>query len=89
MLIVTLVIEVRENDRVAVLIAQRDRFRGQTGVPTGVTVLTPSFQVSAGGSLRVRFTLAKQTGYDTRTQTRLYSFVNYDREITLRNSTPN
>lgn len=58
----------------------------QPGVPTGVTVLTPSFEINDTGCLHVCFTLAKQTGYDTRTNTRLYSFVSYDRSVELRNA---
>lgn len=68
------------------VIIQKDICAGaQPNLPVGVSVEDPYFELSWPASLRVVFSLAKQTGYDTQTQTRLYSVLRFEHTIHLRN----
>ncbi len=60
----------------------------KTAHPALQDVCNPHFSLEHPSSLRVRFTTAAQTGYDTTTQTRQFSLVTFDKTVFLRNQAP-
>jgi prepilin-type N-terminal cleavage/methylation domain-containing protein len=73
-------------------IANQDQFGPTTAYevahPALQDVYYPHFTLEHPATLRVRFTAAAQTGYDTSSQTREFSLVTFDRSVFLRNQAP-